>query len=101
MDRIFHEGTIGETYNIGGNCEWENLKLIQCICEKIDEKLKRKNSSKHLITFVKDRKGHDQRYAMDTAKIKKKLGWEAKTNFEKGIAMTINAYLEDFKNKII
>lgn len=96
IDTIFHQGTIGETYNIGGNCEWENLKLIQCICEKIDEKLERKNSSKNLITFVKDRKGHDQRYAMDTTKIKTKLGWEAKTDFEKGIETTIDFYLKKY-----
>jgi dTDP-glucose 4,6-dehydratase len=94
IDLIFHEGKPGETYNIGGNNEWKNIDLVHKICELMDGKLDRKpGTSAGLITFVKDRAGHDARYAIDASKIKHDLGWEPSITFEQGIDETIDWYL--------
>jgi dTDP-glucose 4,6-dehydratase len=96
IDVIFHKGEIGETYNIGGFNEWTNIDLIRVMCQKMDEKLGRpKGESEKLITFVKDRAGHDLRYAIDATKIKNELGWEPSLQFEEGIELTIDWYLEN------
>ena len=85
IDLIFHEGKIGETYNIGGYNEWKNIDLVHLICDILDEKLNRKDSSsRELIKFVKDRAGHDLRYAIDASKIKDELGWEPSVTFNEG-----------------
>lgn len=96
IDVIFHKGKIGETYNIGGFNEWTNIDLIKVMCRKMDEKLGRKiGESEKLITYVKDRAGHDLRYAIDATKIKNELGWEPSLQFEEGIELTIEWYLEN------
>jgi dTDP-glucose 4,6-dehydratase len=96
IDVIFHQGKIGETYNIGGFNEWTNIDLIKLMCRKMDEKLGRvKGESEKLITYVKDRAGHDLRYAIDATKIKRELGWEPSLQFEEGIEKTIDWYLEN------
>ena len=96
IDVIFHKGEIGETYNIGGFNEWTNIDLIRVMCRKMDEKLGRQvGESEKLITFVKDRAGHDLRYAIDATKIKNELGWEPSLQFEEGIEKTIEWYLEN------
>ena len=94
IDVIFHQGKIGETYNIGGFNEWTNIALIKLMCSKMDEKLGRPaGESEKLITYVKDRAGHDLRYAIDATKIKRELGWEPSLQFEEGIEKTIDWYL--------
>lgn len=96
IDLIFHKGVIGETYNIGGNNEWTNIDLIKVLCKKMDEKLGRETgSSEKLITYVKDRAGHDLRYAIDSSKLQKELGWEPSLQFEEGIEKTIDWYLSN------
>ena len=98
IDVIYHEGNIGETYNIGGFNEWTNIDLIRVMCRKMDEKLGReKGESEKLITYVKDRAGHDLRYAIDATKIKNELGWEPSLQFEEGIEKTIDWYLKNGK----
>jgi dTDP-glucose 4,6-dehydratase len=100
IDNIFHKGKIGETYCIGGGYQMSNLRLVHFICDKLDEILDYGTSSRDLITFVEDRKGHDFRYAIDITKIKKILNWEPKTNFEQGIEITINYYLNKFLKRL-
>ena len=96
IDLIFHKGRNGETYNIGGNNEWTNIDLIKVMCKKMDEKLGREvGTSEKLITYVKDRAGHDLRYAIDSSKLQNELGWEPSLQFEEGITKTINWYLEN------
>jgi dTDP-glucose 4,6-dehydratase len=96
IDQIFHEGKVGETYNIGGFNEYTNIDLIHLLCDLLDEKLgRKKGSSRQLITFVKDRPGHDKRYAIDATKINKELGWKPSVNFEQGLSKTIDWYLEN------
>jgi dTDP-glucose 4,6-dehydratase len=96
IDTVFHNGKIGETYNIGGFNEWTNIDLIKLLCGIMDEKLGRqKGSSAQLITFVKDRPGHDKRYAIDASKIKTELGWEPSLQFAEGLAKTIDWYLNN------
>ncbi len=95
IDKIYHEGKNGETYNIGGNNEWKNIDLIHVLCDVMDDILGRQQgASRELITFVKDRPGHDRRYAIDASKLKNELGWEPKVQFEEGIKMTAKWYLE-------
>ncbi len=96
IDLIFHKGKTGETYNIGGNNEWKNIDLITKLCSIMDKKLGRKEgTSAKLITFVKDRAGHDMRYAIDSSKILKELNWKPSLNFEQGIEKTVDWYLEN------
>ncbi len=103
IDEIFRNGKIGETYNIGGFNEWTNLNLIHLLCKLMDDKLNRKKgTSAKLITFVKDRAGHDRRYAIDATKINKELGWKPSVTFEEGLAKTIDWYLvnQDWLNRV-
>ena len=97
IDIVFHKGTIGETYNIGGGNEWTNIDIVNHICEIMDEKLNLppEKSSMNLIKFVKDRPGHDRRYAIDASKIQSELGWKPKRTFEDGIEETIDWYLSN------
>jgi dTDP-glucose 4,6-dehydratase len=96
IDLIFHTGTNGETYNVGGFNEWKNIDLINILCELMDLKLGRlKGSSAKLISFIKDRPGHDLRYAIDATKINKNLGWNPSVTFEEGLAKTIDWYLDN------
>lgn len=96
IDMVLHNGVIGETYNIGGFNEWQNIDLIKVLCSLMDTKLSRKqNTSEKLITYIKDRLGHDRRYAIDAAKIKNELGWEPSVTFEEGLSETIDWYLEN------
>ena len=96
IDLIFHKCKNNETYNIGGFNEWTNLNLIQLLCEQMDEKLNRsEGTSAKLITYVKDRAGHDRRYAIDATKLNKELGWKPSVTFEEGLSKTIDWYLEN------
>ncbi len=98
IDVIFHNGKIGETYNIGGHNEWTNIALVKELCKQMDEKLGReKGESEKLITYVTDRAGHDLRYAIDATKLKDELGWLPSLQFEEGISKTIDWYLENTK----
>ncbi|MDX1760954.1 MAG: dTDP-glucose 4,6-dehydratase [Christiangramia sp.] len=96
IDLVFHEGRTNETYNIGGFNEWKNIDLVKLLCQQMDQKLGRpEGESAKLITFVKDRPGHDLRYAIDATKINKELGWEPSVTFEQGLSKTIDWYLEN------
>jgi len=97
IDLVFHEGSRGETYNIGGRNERDNLYIAHKICEILDTLKPKATSYKEQITFVEDRAGHDRRYAIDATKIETKLGWEAEENFESGILKTIQWYLKKYK----
>jgi dTDP-glucose 4,6-dehydratase len=96
IDLVFHKGKNNETYNIGGFNEWQNIILIKLLCKQMDEKLGRvEGSSEKLITYVKDRPGHDLRYAIDASKINKELGWKPSVTFEEGLSKTIDWYLNN------
>jgi len=96
IDQIYHEGRIGETYNIGGDNEWTNIDLVKKLCDIMDKKLNQDiGTSQKLITYVKDRAGHDMRYAIDASKIEKVLGWKPSIQFEEGFEQTIDWYLEN------
>ncbi|HLW18925.1 MAG TPA: dTDP-glucose 4,6-dehydratase [Cyclobacteriaceae bacterium] len=96
IDEVFHNGTVGETYNIGGFNEWKNIDIVRLLCEVMDRKLGRtEGTSKQLITYVTDRAGHDLRYAIDATKINKELGWKPSLQFEEGIEKTVDWYLEN------
>jgi dTDP-glucose 4,6-dehydratase len=96
IDVIFHRGEKGETYAIGGHNEWQNLALVQFLCQSIDKKLGREEgTSEKLITFVTDRKGHDRRYAIDATKLKDKLGWEPQISPEEGMVKTVDWYVDN------
>ncbi len=104
IDMIYHQGKNGETYNIGGINEWTNIDLIHKLCEVMDQKLGReKGESAKLITFVKDRAGHDMRYAIDATKLTQELNWEPSLQFEEGIEKTVDWYLanEEWLENII
>jgi len=94
IDVIFHKGKIGDTYNIGGNNEWKNIDLIKLLCSVMDKKLgRKKGESAKLITYVKDRAGHDMRYAIDSSKLQKTLKWRPSLKFEEGLERTVDWYL--------
>ena len=96
IDVIFHKGKLGETYNIGGFNEWKNIDLIKVMIKTVDRLLGREEgTSEKLITYVKDRAGHDLRYAIDSTKLKEELGWEPSLQFEEGIEKTVAWYLEN------
>ena len=98
IDLIYHWGINGETYNIGGHNEWKNIDLIRVLCKIMDKKLDREpGTSEKLITFVKDRAGHDLRYAIDSSKIQKELGWKPSLQFEEGLEKTVDWYLANEK----
>ena len=96
IDLVFHKGNNHETYNIGGFNEWQNIDLVKLLCKLMDQKLnKPEGTSMKLITYVKDRPGHDLRYAIDASKINKELGWRPSVTFEEGLELTIDWYLEN------
>jgi dTDP-glucose 4,6-dehydratase len=96
IDLVFHEGRNGDTYAVGGFNEWKNIDLVKLLCTLMDEKLGRSaGESEKLITYVKDRPGHDRRYAIDATKINKELGWKPSVTFEEGLSKTIDWYLEN------
>jgi dTDP-glucose 4,6-dehydratase len=96
IDAVYHKGENGETYNIGGFNEWKNIDLVKLLCKLADEKLGRKaGESDQLIAYVKDRPGHDRRYAIDATKINKELGWKPSVTFEEGLSQTIDWYLQN------
>lgn len=96
IDLVFHKGRQEETYNIGGFNEWKNIDLVKLLCQQIDKELGREEgASEKLITYVKDRPGHDLRYAIDANKINKELGWNPSVTFEQGLKKTINWYLNN------
>ncbi len=96
IDDIYHKGEIGSTYNVGGFNEWKNIDIVRLLCDIMDRKLGRsEGKSRALITFVKDRAGHDMRYAIDANKIKNDLGWEPSLQFEEGLEKTVDWYLKN------
>ena len=96
IDLVFHEGKNHETYNVGGFNEWQNIDLVKLLCRQMDQKLGRPDgTSVELISYVKDRPGHDLRYAIDASKINKELGWEPSVTFEQGLERTIDWYLDN------
>jgi dTDP-glucose 4,6-dehydratase len=93
---VLTKGRLGETYNIGGNNEWSNLRIVETICDLVDEfRVDLGGHSRKLITFVKDRPGHDRRYAIDATKVSKELGWHPAHTFEQGIRETVQWYLDN------
>jgi dTDP-glucose 4,6-dehydratase len=103
IDLVYHEGINGETYNIGGFNECKNIDLVKLLCRQMDDKLNRpEGTSEELVTYVKDRPGHDLRYAIDASKIKNELGWEPSVTFEQGLKKTIEWYLnnKDWLNNV-
>ena len=94
IDTIFHKGKVGESYNVGGLNEWKNIDLVKYLCRLMDQKLNRESgTSEKLITFVKDRAGHDARYAIDASKLAAELGWKPSITFEEGLSKTVDWYL--------
>ena len=103
IDAVFHQGKNGDTYNIGGVNEWQNLKLIELLCDVVDQKTgQEQGTSRKLIKFVTDRAGHDMRYAIDSSKIMNELGWKPSVTFEQGLAQTVDWYLanEEWLNSV-
>jgi dTDP-glucose 4,6-dehydratase len=103
IDAVFHKGKVTETYNIGGFNEWKNIDLVKLLCKQMDEKLGNPaGTSEALITYVKDRPGHDRRYAIDASKINRELGWKPSVTFEQGLSETIDWYLsnEEWLNNV-
>ena len=98
IDTVFHHGKTGDTYNIGGFNEWKNIDLVKLLCRQMDEKLgNTPGTSEQLITYIKDRPGHDRRYAIDATKINKELGWKPSVTFEEGLSITIDWFLANQK----
>ena len=96
IDAIFHKGRVGESYNVGGLNEWTNIDLVKYLCKLMDQKLGRtEGESAELITFVKDRAGHDMRYAIDASKLEAEIGWKPSVTFEEGLDKTVDWYLEN------
>jgi dTDP-glucose 4,6-dehydratase len=96
IDTIFHKGKTGEKYNVGGFNEWKNIDLVHLLCRIMDQKLHRPaGGSEKLVTYVKDRAGHDLRYAIDATKLNQELGWEPSLQFEEGLGKTADWYLEN------
>ncbi|MEK7850375.1 MAG: GDP-mannose 4,6-dehydratase, partial [Deltaproteobacteria bacterium] len=101
IDTVLHKGKIGEVYNVGGNNEWKNIDIVNLICDTLDERLKADGQpqgtapTRSLIKFIKDRPGHDRRYAIDSTKIQRELGWTPMYTFEKGLKETISWFLEN------
>ena len=96
IDMVFHKGVTNETYNIGGFNEWKNIDLVKLLCTQMDEKFgKPAGTSEQLITYVKDRLGHDRRYAIDASKINRELGWEPSVTFQEGLSETIDWFLNN------
>lgn len=96
IDEVFHKGRVGETYNIGGFNEWKNIDIVKLLCQVMDRKLdRREGSSEQLITYVKDRAGHDLRYAIDATKVNEELGWKPSLQFEEGVEKTVDWYLDN------
>lgn len=96
IEMVYHKGVNGQTYNIGGFNEWQNIDLVTTLCKLLDKKLGRTpGTNEKLITFVKDRPGHDLRYAIDANKIKRELGFEPSVTFEQGLEKTVDWYLEN------
>lgn len=96
IDLVYHQGKNGDTYNIGGFNEWKNIDLVKLLCAQMDKKLGNvPGTSEQLITYVKDRPGHDRRYAIDASKINQELGWKPSVTFEEGLAETIDWYFEN------
>jgi dTDP-glucose 4,6-dehydratase len=94
IDTIFHNGINGHVYNIGGNNEWKNIDLVNLLCSIMDKKLDREmGTSASLITFVRDRPGHDLRYAIDSSKLMNETGWKPDETFETGLGKTVDWYL--------
>jgi len=103
IDDVFHKGKLGQTYNIGGFNEWQNIDLVKLLCDVMDRKLGNEGgTSQKLITFVKDRPGHDLRYAIDATKIERELGWRPSVTFEQGLEKTVDWYLsnEEWLNNV-
>jgi dTDP-glucose 4,6-dehydratase len=103
IDTIFHNAKLGSTYNIGGHNEWTNIDVIRLLCKIMDKKLNRADgTNEKLITFVKDRAGHDLRYAIDSSKLQKDLGWVPSVTFEQGLERTVDWYLtnEEWLNNV-
>jgi dTDP-glucose 4,6-dehydratase len=103
IDTVFHKGKHGDTYNIGGFNEWKNIDLVNLLCQQMDEKLgNEQGTSETLITYIKDRPGHDRRYAIDATKINKELGWKPSVTFEQGLSETIDWFLsnKDWLNNV-
>lgn len=96
IDMVYHKGKVGETYNIGGNNEMQNIEIVHLLCDLMDEYLGRSpGNSRKLIRYVKDRPGHDRRYAIDAGKIKDELGWEPSMTRVEGLRKTIEWYLSN------
>lgn len=96
IDLVFHEGKIGDSYNVGGFNEWQNIDLVKELCKQMDNKLGREvGTSEKLVTYVKDRPGHDLRYAIDATKINSELGWKPSLTFEEGLSKTIDWFLNN------
>lgn len=96
IDMVYHKGKAGDTYAVGGFNEWKNIDLVKLLCKLMDEKLDNEpGSSEKLITYIKDRPGHDRRYAIDASKINQELGWEPSVTFEEGLSITIDWYLRN------
>ena len=96
IDLVFHQGKSGDSYNVGGFNEWRNIDLVKLLCKLMDQKLGRPaGESEKLVTFVKDRPGHDRRYAIDATKINQELGWRPSVTFEEGLSQTIDWYLQN------
>ena len=100
IDLVYHNGIMGETYNIGGINERTNLQIVDTTCTILDKKIPKDKSYKELITFVEDRAGHDRRYAIDATKLENELGWKADEDFDSGIVKTIDWYLRKYKEII-